>query len=574
MNRITSWFSSTSPRQSFDQTTFDTEVDVLIIGGGAAGLTASLRAHSRGLKPLIVEKSDQFGGSSAYSGGSLWIPRNRLAREAGIRDSKENALKYMETLIGDVGPASTRQRRVAYLDQGPFMVDFLTNLGFNWEIAKGMLDYHPKVPGALPRFGRTIEAGSFDLNRLKEWQTLLRMRPKPQPPISTDEYRSLTAMGSSAKEFVKGVRIICRVMWLRAAGEARVTFGQSLVGQLLHLNQQSGLSLWRSTSLVDIIQQSDGTVTGARVQRDNQIRSIRARRGVLLCAGGFAHNQAMRDQYGQAPASIEWTNTPKGDTGDAIRAGMKLGAATALMDDAWWGPTSIDPVAGENFFAMQERSRPFSIIVDSTGSRFMNESASYFTCGQNQYARNRKVKAIPAWLVLDANHRKRYALGSLLPRQKPKTGVEAGHLYTANTVTELASQIGVDPSNLQATVSRFNAMAEAGVDRDFGRGSDEFDNYFGDPKVTPNPNLGPISAAPYYAVPVFPGDLGTKGGLVTDEHARVLKEDGSVIEGLYATGNTSASVMGRTYPGAGATLGPALTFAYIAVNHMAGGSRQ
>ncbi|KAG8408542.1 hypothetical protein J3458_019575 [Metarhizium acridum] len=572
MDGLSDCFSATPPQQSPNQTPFDAEVDVLIIGSGAAGLTASLRAHSHGLEPLVIEKNGKIGGSSAYSGGALWIPQSPLAKEEGIRDSKADALKYMETLIGHVGPASTRQRKLAYLEQAPLMVDFLRNQGFNCRLSKGCPDYHPKIPGALAKFGRTIEPCIFDLNKLNQWQTLLRTRPLQPPACFTDEFTTLTRMGSSVRDFVQALKVRRRILWLKAVGEAPATMGLSLVAQLLHLNQQRNLAVQRNTSLVNIIQQQDGAVIGATVQENDRIQSIRARRGVLLCAGGFAHNRSMREQYGPAPASTEWTSTPEGDTGHAIRAGMRLGAAAALMDDAWWGPTIVDPVVGKNLFALQERSRPFSIIVDSSGSRFMNESADYTDCGRKQYARNRDVKAIPAWLVLDANHRKRYSLGCLRPRQEPEAGLKEGYIYKAETVGALAAKIGVDPAGLQSTVSRFNVMAKEGVDRDYGRGSDEYDNYFGDPKVTPNPNLGPVAVAPFYAVAVLPGDLGTNGGLVTDEHARVLRADGSVMKGLYAAGNTSASVMGRSYPGAGSTLGPALTFAYIAVNHMASAS--
>lgn len=575
MNMLSKFTSSKAVDSG--QGPYDEEVDVLIVGAGAAGLTAALRTHFHSLQPLLIDKNDKLGGSSAYSGAGLWIPQNPLAEAAGIRDNKQDALKYMEAVIGhDAGPASSASRKLAYLDQGPHMVRFLQTLGFNWRLSRGCPDYYPTAPGAMPHFGRTIEPGVFDLNRIDKWQSLLRARPRQPPPLFTDEASSVTRLGSSFRDFGKAMSVMCRGIWLKLRGQAPATMGQSLVGQLLYLGQQSQVPIWRNARLVDIIQAPDGTVVGASVQQTNsdgghrELRRIHARRGVLLCAGGFAHNKEMRDRYGPAPASTEWTSVPEGDTGDAIQAGIKLGAATALMDEAWWGPTILDPVLGRYFFALQERARPYSIIVDSTGSRFMNESAPYVDCGHNQYRRNQEVKAIPGWLILDTNHRKRYSLGSLMPRQEAKVGLENGYIYRADTLASLASQIDIKPSALESTVARFNGIAKDGVDADFGRGGNVFDNYFGDPKVQPNPNLGPISAPPFYAVPIVPGDLGTKGGLVTDEHARVLRSDGSVIKGLYATGNTTASIMGRTYPGAGATLGPALTFAYIAVNHMAG----
>ncbi|KAI0391964.1 FAD binding domain-containing protein [Xylariaceae sp. FL0594] len=548
---------------------FDTTTDVLIIGGGAAGLTAALRATSHGFKPLVVEKNEQVGGSSAYSGAGLWIPLNSYVREAGVKDSKEEALKYMESVIEDVGPASSKERKLAFLDKGPEMIDFLRRLGFKWRCSKGVPDYYPNAPGGMSKWGRTVEPDVFDLKKLGDWSGYLRARPRQPPPLFTDEVSSLTRAGASFRDFAKGIQVVLRGMKLKMRGQAPTTMGQSLISQLLYFARQAEVPVWRSTSLMELIAARDGSVLGAKVRQGDQIQSVRANRGVLLCAGGFAHNQKMRDQYGPAPASTQWTSTPEGDTGDAIQAGVSVGAATALMNEAWWGPSILDPNLGKYYFSLQERARPYSIIVDSTGSRFMNEAESYIDAGHKQYARNQKVKAIPAWLIIDENHRRRYALGSLMPRQDPKKGLEAGFIHKADTLDELATKIGVDVAGLADTVSKFNQMAADGVDTDFGRGNNSYDNYFGDPKVGPNPNLGPIARAPFYAVEVVPGDLGTKGGLLTDEHARVLKEDGSVIRGLYACGNTSASVMGRTYPGAGSTLGPALTFAYIAADSMA-----
>ncbi|KAG5984544.1 hypothetical protein E4U55_004327 [Claviceps digitariae] len=567
--------SRSSASEKRTKGTNDEEVDVLIVGAGGAGLTAALRSRFYGLQTLVIEKNDKLGGSSAYSGAGLWVPQNPLAEVAGILDSKDDALMYMENVIGDgAGPASSRSRKVTYLEQGPQMVRFLQTLGFNWRLSRGCPDYYPTLPGAMPHFGRTIEPGIFDLNQINNWQSLLRARPRQPPPLFTDEASSITRMGSTVRDFGTVIKVMCRSIWLKLLGQAPATMGQSLIGQLIHLGQRSDVPIWRNARLVEIMNREDGTVVGASVRIGNEddsgLRRIHVRRGVLLCAGGFAHNREMRTRYGPSPASTEWTSTPEGDTGDAILAGMKLDAATALMDDAWWGPTILDPVMGKYYFALQERARPFSIIVDSSGSRFMNESGSYTDCGKQQYARNHDVQAIPAWLVLDANHRKRYSLGTLMPRQEPKVGLEAGWIHRADTLSELASRIRVSPTMLEATISRFNGMARAGVDVDFGRGGNVFENYFGDPQVQPNPNLGPIAVPPFYAVPIVPGDLGTKGGLVTDEHARVLRPDGTVIKGLYATGNTTASIMGRTYPGAGSTLGPALTFGYIAVNHMAG----
>lgn len=559
---------------------FDKETDILVVGAGAAGLTAALRAQYHGLQPLVVEKDDKIGGSSAYSGGALWIPNNPISQAAGVRDSTENGLRYMNAVIGDVGPASSKERKVAFLENGPRMVAFLREEGFRWHFdGRGCPDYFPKAPGSMPNCGnRTIEPSIFDIRALGPWKDHLRERPGRSIPLLTSQANSIMRFGASWRDFATLMKIMLRARFLTLRGQIPKSMGQSLVAQLLFLNKQCDTQILRNAPLVELItgKGSDGsptTVTGAWIQHEGRRQSVRARHGVLLTSGGFAHNKQMREKWGPSPASIEWTNTPPGDTGDAITAGMNAGAATALLDDAWWGPAIKDPVTGKYLFALSERARPFSIIVDSSGSRFMNEAEPYTEAGHHQYERHQKVPAVPAWLIFDQNFRQRYVLGSLPPRQPdPKTGLESGFIFKADSIDDLARQIDVNVRGLKGTLERFNHMAKSGVDEDFHRGDSTFDNYFGDPAIRPNPNLGPIERPPYYAVSVVPGDLGTKGGLLTDEFGRVLmKNDTAPIEQLYAAGNTTASVMGRTYPGAGATLGPALTFAFIAVDHMARG---
>lgn len=553
--------------------TFDHTTDVLIIGSGAAGLVAALVAHERGLRPLVVEKSDKIGGASAYSGGGLWIPNNGVIRAAGVEDSREEALAYMDDVIGEVGPASSPERRAAFLDRGPEMVDFLAQQGFRWIAGLRYADYYPDRPGGKAE-GRGIEGEMFDVRELGDWQEHLLMNPMTPPlPMYTNEVGSFALAFKTRKGFQTAARVIGRrMLGGRLRGKQYMTNGKSLVGQLMLLNKRRDTEIWRQSPFVDLIVDGD-EVVGAVVDHGGRRLRIRAERGVLLSAGGFARNLQMRQEHEQGPISTEWTSVPPGDTGDAIQAGIKAGAATALMDDAWWGPTLVDPATGIPSFILWERSFPHSIIVDTTGDRFMNESASYIDTGHAMYARNEQLgdagRSIPAWLIVDARHRNRYPMATLLPGITPKSAIESGFLTRGETLAELAGKIGVDAAGLEATVARFNGMAREGVDEDFERGRTAYDRFYGDPTCEPNPNLGPLEKAPFWAVRVWPGDLGTKGGLLTDERARVLREDGSPIKGLYGAGNTTASVMGRTYPGPGSTLGPATTFAYIAAHDMA-----
>ena len=544
---------------------FDYQTDVLIVGSGGAALTAALVVKERGYEPLVVEKTPFVGGTTAWSGGGLWIPNNPISRAAGTEDSFEAALQYLNEVIGDVGPASSPERRRAFLEYGPQMVRFLQGLGFRWRAARGYPDYYPERPGGSAN-GRGIEGALFDGKQLGPWLARLHLNPSTPPfPLHTNEAPVFALMLRTPTGFMTLLRVMWRLVATRARGGVPLTLGASLVGQLLWLCLQRGVTIWVESPMAELIAEN-GAVVGAVIQHQGRRVRVRARGGVLLAAGGFAHNQAMREQYHPHPITTRWTSAPPSDTGDAIRAAQALGAATALMDDAWWGPTAITP-QGRPQFILWERSFPFGIIVDSRGQRFMNESASYVDCGHAQYARHQEVPAIPAWLIIDAKHRRFYPFGFLPPMITPRSATGPEYLVKAATLRELASRIGVDPDGLERTVTRFNRMAATGRDEDFHRGDSAYDRFYSDPRVGPNPNLGALDRPPFYATAIYPGDLGTKGGLLTDEWARVLREDGKPIPGLYATGNTTASVMGRTYPGPGSTIGPACVFGYIAMQH-------
>jgi 3-oxosteroid 1-dehydrogenase len=313
----------------------------------------------------------------------------------------------------------------------------------------------------------------------------------------------------------------------------------------------------------------DGRVTGIRATRDGEPVTVRARRGVLIATGGFERNEEMRRRYQREPAGTQWTTGAPGNTGDGILAGLALGAATGLMDDAWWGPSIALP--GGPYFCLAERSLPGCLLVNGAGQRFVNESAPYVDAVHAMYDGNTPENPhIPAWLVFDQRYRDRYVFAGLPPgRALPRRWYAAGSVVRADDLAGLAQAAGVAADGLAKTVTRFNEFAAAGRDEEFGRGESAYDRYYGDPRVRPNPNLAPLARPPFYAVKIVPGDLGTKGGLRTDSRARVLREDGTAIPGLYAAGNASASVMGHSYAGAGATIGPAMTFGYIAALDMA-----
>jgi 3-oxosteroid 1-dehydrogenase len=313
---------------------------------------------------------------------------------------------------------------------------------------------------------------------------------------------------------------------------------------------------------------TSGTVTGVVISRNGTQSLVNATKGVIVAAGGFEHNAAMRAQYQQQPIGTSWTVGAASNTGDGILAGIAAGAALALMDDAWWGP--VIPLPDQPYFCLAERTEPGGLIVNAAGKRFVNEAAPYSDVVHAMYRLNPSAPDIPAWLIVDQNYRNRYLFQEVAPLLPlPQSWYNAGAVFQSPTVAGLAAQIGVPAASLQATITRFNGFAASGTDADFQRGVSFYDHYYTDPAVTPDSCLAPLWLPPFYAFKIEPGDLGTKGGLVTDARARVLTAGGKVIPGLYAAGNSSAAVMGHSYAGAGSTIGPAMTFGYVAANDIA-----
>ena len=539
---------------------WDDTVDYLVAGTGAAGLSAAITAKINGLDTLVVESEALWGGTTCISGGGLWVPNNPLMNRDGAQDSIDEALAYMDATIGDVGPWTSRERKLAFLTAIPNYVNLLADEGVKWSRAKDYPDYYPDLPGG--KIGRSIEVTSFNMRKLKGYQYLSRMKQGVPLPVRNDDFWLLSRAWSSLSGFVRGAQLVLRVLGHGIIGQQARGMGPALAGALMHIARTHEIPVWLESPITEVLVE-DGRVVGAVVQHDGRERRIRTRRGIMLGAGGFARNTAWRQKYQGIPG---WSAAPDGQMGTGIQAGMDAGGDIAMMEDAWWG-AGVILKPGSNSFILGERSMPYSMVVDQRGNRYLNESESYVDFGHHMLEHNKTSPAIHSWLVTDARHTRRYLNTFALAAKKEM--LEAGEIVVADTLDELVAKIGVDRTTFAGTVERFNAFATAGVDRDFQRGRTAYDRYYGDPGAKPNPNLGPIERGPFHAFKVYPGDLGTKGGLVTDEFARVLRPDGSVIAGLYAAGNNTASVMGHTYPGPGASIAPAGVFGYIGALHAA-----
>jgi 3-oxosteroid 1-dehydrogenase len=567
-------------------TDWDRSVDLLIAGSGGGGMIAALAAIDSGLEPLVLEKQGLVGGSTGMSGGMLWLPDNPLMRADGIPDSHEDGLAYLNDVVGNIGAASSPARREMFLTAGYEMIEFLLSKGVRLVRCPGWSDYYPNHKGGNAA-GRAVEGTPFNAAELGGWSD------KVQPSftertgfvVKTNELRSVQYFNRAPRAFAVATRVFLRTAAARIRRRKLLTNGASLIAQMLRVLIDLGNGeppVWTNAALEDLIVE-DGRVVGARVTRDGSTLSVEARKGILLAAGGFGHNSDMRRRYsGDQPNDAKWSIANPGDTGEALQAAMRLGAKTDLLDEAWWLPMIFiaDPGAAT---VGQGRQRPGVIYVDGTGMRFCNESNSYVEVGKAMYAN----KAVPCWQIFDESYVRRYVSGpnslkgaiilslSRLPgRRLPEELIEQGAIKRADTIGDLARQIDVPADKLEHTVKRFNEYAAKGEDPDFGRGQSAYNDCLGDPGYRPNAAIGPLERAPYYATKVYPGDVGTCGGVITNEFAQVLDEHDRVIDGLYATGNTTATVMGRTYPGAGASIANTMVFGYVAARHAAGGITQ
>jgi 3-oxosteroid 1-dehydrogenase len=382
------------------------------------------------------------------------------------------------------------------------------------------------------------------------------------------DYKWLALIARHPRGMATAHEMARRYLAATAQGQRPITMGQALAGGLRAGLLAAGVPVWLNTPLTDLYIE-DGRVAGVRATRDGEEVLVRAARGVIVASGGFEHNERMRKQFQQEPIGVDWTVGAATNTGDGIEAGERAGAALELMDDAWWGP--MIPLPGGPYFCLSERTLPGTIFVNTAGRRFVNEAAPYSDVVHVMYQRHSvQTPHIPAWMVTDQQYRNRYLFKDVAPGQPyPDSWYTCGVLHREWTVDGLAAKIGVPPAALRATIGRFNALARTGRDTDFLRGDSAYDAHFADPTNEPNPCLAPLTVPPYYAFAIVPGDLGTKGGIRTDARARALRPDGTVVPGLYAAGNASSAVMGHSYAGAGSTLGPAMTFGYVAARDIA-----
>lgn len=537
---------------------FDETFDLVIVGSGCASVTAALAVQAAGGSAVILEKQDLFGGSTAYSGGIAWIPNNPLLGD----DSEAAGRTYLDAIVGPPSKASPVAKRERFLDQGPKAVQFLLDQGIDL-IRVPWPDYYSNAAGGH-EYGRTISAALFDLRELGEWQDRVGFfYGFPRMPVGSWEFVDLTL----AKTTWKGKRAALKLAWNmlkdKLTGARTVGSGNALQGRMLKAALDHQVPLRMEHEIVGL-EVENGAVAGVSVKTPEGERRIGARRGVLLNAGGFSRNAEMRKTFQPQPNTGAWTMANPGDTGSVMQLAMDLGADVDCMEEAWWTPGSLLPDGTYGGFHVPgESGKPGVIIVGADGRRIGNEAGAYMEFGQRMYA----TGAVPAWAIIEGRALSRYSWGPVMAGKSPDPFVASGYFLRADSLDELARQAGIDPDGLASEVARFNGFAERGVDEDFGRGASHHNRSMGDPGNRPNPTLGKIEAGPYYAVKILPLDVGTSGGLVTDEDARVLRADGSVISGLYAAGNITAPVVGHTYPGAGASIGGGMVFGYVAARH-------
>ncbi|MFT4054039.1 MAG: FAD-dependent oxidoreductase [Novosphingobium sp.] len=556
---------------------WDHTVDVLVIGSGAGGLAAALSAAQGHADVLVVEKGDKWGGTSATSGGGIWIAASSPALAAGHQDSVEEAFGYVRLQSAPNVPDSLIR---GYLEGAVKMLDWLhasTPVRYD---PMPYPDYRVELPGGRAGF-RTHLPNALDGRKLgKEILTLRAASPAASlfgiVNWRFDETYSLLFrpkgwMTTLAKMFWRyGSDLPHR---LHSTKDRYLTLGNALVGGLRIATVEHGVPLWLKTALVDLVREENGRIVGAVVEREGRRMTIATRKGIVLAAGGFERNPQMRKRYLKVSDDPTVSGSQINNTGDSIVAAEKVGAALRNMHSIWSAPVFRVPGEERARLSTVDRALPGCIMVNQAGKRYMNEATSYHDAGRAMFEADVPgASTQPSWVVFDHVFRHKYPMGPLLPLipdALQSRGVRK-MMRKASSIADLARKIGVPAEALTQTVQRFNEGAVKGEDPEFGKGANTYDKMYGDQRVQPNPCLAPILKAPFYAIPIYAGDIGTNGGIVTDDHGRVLDENDKPIPGLFAAGNNAASSMGESYPGAGVTLGPALTFGYIAGRQLTG----
>jgi succinate dehydrogenase/fumarate reductase flavoprotein subunit len=551
------------------------DCDVLVVGSGASGLATAVTAASRGLKVLVVEKEARFGGTTARSGGWLWIPNTRLATEQGIHEPAGSARTYLQHEATTHFDAA---RVDAFLEQGPRAIDFFTrSTCVQFDMPPVFPDYHAEAPGGQPG-GRSMVTRPFDGRELGPMVKQLAM-PLPELTVfgmmlgSGKEIWHFMRAFKSLESFVYVAKRLTRhaLDVLQHGRGMTLTNGNALAGRLMKAAQDLKVPVWLQSPVLDLVVE-DGVVRGAWVQRDGRRTQVRASRGVVLACGGFPHDVARRAQlFPHAPTGREhFTPSPASNTGDGLRLAERVGGFVdpTIPHAAAWVPTSVTKRPDGSAGVMPhfiDRAKPGVIAVTTKGQRFTNEGNSYHDFVQALVGACQGQAEVSCWLLCDHRTLRQYGLGCVAPFPMPLgRHLRSGYLKRGATVADLARAIGVDAATLQATVQRFNGPARRGEDPDFGKGSKAYNRYQGDALNQPNPCVAPIETGPFYAIKLVVGDIGTFAGLQTDAQTRVLDAQRRPIPGLHAVGNDAASIMGGNYPGAGITLGPALTFGFIA----------
>ena len=548
------------------------EWDAIIVGSGAAGLTAAVTAARKGLKVLVVEKTELFGGTTAISGGGIWIPGNHHQIAAGIPEPAGAARNYVATLVGDGLQGEVLD---AYLQAGPEMVRFLEDkTEVRFALADHSPDWHPEIAGASKE-GRLLRPLEYRTQKLDGYLDELRdPRSEFNAPvgfmIDLPDLPHLDQMSSSPRSMFYMVKIFAQYGWDKIRGRrrgSRITMGNALAARLLRSAHDAGVTLWRDTPVVSLDAGPDG-VSGVTVRRDGKNETLTARKGVVLASGGFSSNAQLRRAY--MPYPDQHISIMAGsNTGDGMNMGLEAGGVVGgenVANGVWSVVSTMKKDDGSTaiYAHLIDMSKPGCIAVDKGGRRFGNEASNVFV----EYMH--EAGAVPAHLVADTKFVKKYGFGLALPGGRSiKKLVAAGYLIEAPTLAELAGKIGVDAHGLETTVAAMNGYAKTGVDPDFHKGETSLDRDLGDYRHSPNPCLGPIEAGPFYAITIFPGDGSTTVGLKIDGEARVLDAQGRIIPGLRAAGLDAHSIWRGKAPAHGCNIGPAMTLGYIAARGLA-----